>query len=233
MVRKPETINLFCSFCNVQVEAQVLARHAVAKLAPRESPIDPVDSLHHVSEYTFAACNRCEGPCVTQQEFNEIPGEFSVPETDPIQVYPQKHNIPLDLVPKKASRAYLEALRGYHCQLYEPCVIMCRKCIEAVCVELGESKKSLAQRLGHLQVKGVIDRNILQWANGIRIVGNDAAHDLDMQITKNDAKDTLDFTEAVLLYVFVLQSRYSEFQKRREETKKTDDDAAGEMLADR
>ena len=86
---------------------------------------------------------------------------------------------------------------------------MCRKCVEAVCNEHGESKKSLAQRLRRLQDNGILDQAILQWANGIRMVGNDAAHDLKIQITKTDAKDTLDFTEAVLLYVFVLQSRFA------------------------
>ena len=64
---------------------------------------------------------------------------------------------------------------------------------------------------------------ILQWANGVRIVGNDAAHDLKMEITKTDAKDTLDFTEAVLLYVFVLQSRFSEFQNAGKKQKRVVD----------
>ena len=53
------------------------------------------------------------------------------------------------------------------------------------------------------------------------MVGNDAAHDLETRITTTDAKDTLDFMEAVLLYVFVLQSRFSEFQERRKEARKS------------
>ena len=76
-------------------------------------------------------------------------------------------------------------------------------------------------RLKRLQDNRIIDQTILQWADGVRIVGNDAAHDLKMEITKTDAKDTLDFTEAVLLYVFVLQSRFSEFQERRKKAKES------------
>ena len=211
-----ETIDLFCFSCNVQVEAKVLARH---ELFSGGDPVDPLDSLHHVTQFTFAACKRCKDPFIAQQEFNEIPGEFSVPESDPVQVYPHKHNIPLGSVPKTARQAYLEALHAYRCQLFESCVIMCRKCVEAVCSEHGESKKPLAQRLKRLQDNGIIDQTILQWANEVRMLGNDAAHDLKMQITKTDAKDTLDFTEAVLLYVFVLQIRFSEFQKRRKEAR--------------
>ena len=213
-----ETIDLFCFSCNVQVEAQVLARHA---LVSGGDPVDPMDSLHHVTKFTFAACKRCKDPFVAQQEFSEVPGEFSVPTDDAIQVYPQKHNIPLGSVPTTARRTYLEALHAYRCQLFESCVIMCRKCVEAVCSEYGESKKPLAQRLKRLQDNRIIDQTILQWADGVRIVGNDAAHDLKMEITKTDAKDTLDFTEAVLLYVFVLQSRFSEFQERRKKAKES------------
>ena len=76
-------------------------------------------------------------------------------------------------------------------------------------------------RLKRVQDNRIIDQTILQWADGVRIVGNDAAHDLKMEITKTDAKDTLDFTEAVLLYVFVLQSRFSEFQERRKKAKES------------
>ena len=212
------TIDLFCSSCNVQVEAQVLARHAIDSGG---DPADPVDTLHDITQFVFAACKRCKGPFVTRQNFSEVPGEFSLPSDDAIQVYPQKHDIPLDSVPKTARKTYLEAQRAYCCQLFESCVIMCRKCVEAVCNEYGESEKPLAQCLRRLQSHGIIDQNIFQWANGVRMVGNDAAHDLKMQITKTDAKDALDFTEAVLLYVFVFQRRFSEFQKRREEAKES------------
>jgi len=209
------TIDLFCPSCNVQVETRVLKQHSLSELAPGGNPAEPVDSLHHVTVFTFAASKRCGQPFLAQQRFSEVPGEFSLPQDDVTQVYPQERRIPLESVPGSAARPYLTALQSYRVRLYEPCVIMCRKCVEAVCSERGASKGSLAQRLRRLQQEGVIDQRLFEWADGLRMVGNDAAHDLDAGITKADARDSLEFAEAILLYVFALQDRFSAFQRRR------------------
>ena len=210
-----ETISLFCVPCNAQIEAQVIAQHTYTELAPGGDPAYPVDSLHYVTVFTFAACKRCGQPFLTEQCFNEIPGDFSLPQDDAIQIYPQQRNIPLESIPGTVSRPYLAALTALRVQLYEPCVIMCRKCVEALCSERGASKGNLSQRLVRIQQDGKIDKILLTWADGLRMIGNDAAHDLNADITIADAKDAIEFVEAILLYVFVLQERFSEFQNRR------------------
>ena len=47
------------------------------------------------------------------------------------------------------------------------------------------------------------------------LIGNEAAHDPDTKVTKRDARDVLDFTEAILIYVFSLTSRFEAFRARR------------------
>ncbi|HAA85638.1 MAG TPA: hypothetical protein DCE14_04705 [Kosmotogaceae bacterium] len=60
-----------------------------------------------------------------------------------------------------------------------------------------------------------IDNRLAEWADGVRAVGNEAAHDTETELTKDDAKDALDFTEAIIMYVFSLNTRFESFKSRR------------------
>ncbi len=69
---------------------------------------------------------------------------------------------------------------------------------------------------GHdLQRTGQIDQKLMTWADELRLIGNDAAHDLDIVIEKVDAQDALDFVEAILMYAFSLTRKFEEFKNRR------------------
>ena len=92
---------------------------------------------------------------------------------------------------------------------------MCRKTVEALCHENGVTKGNLKKRIDQLRLSGHIDLKLHTWATSLRLVGNDAAHDLDIDITKEDASDSLEFLDALLLYSYVLDQKYNEFQARR------------------
>jgi len=79
---------------------------------------------------------------------------------------------------------------------------MCRKCLEAICYELGQKNGTLKAKLETLQKEQAIDVKLVKWANGLRLIGNDAAHDLEVQIDQDDAYDSLQFVEACFVCVF-------------------------------
>ena len=94
---------------------------------------------------------------------------------------------------------------------------MCRKCLEALCLELnGNSGRNLKQKLRLLHENGQIDRKLYSWAEQLRDIGNDAAHDFKAPIKKDDAKDAFEFLEAILMYTFLLNWRFEDFKARRE-----------------
>jgi uncharacterized protein DUF4145 len=208
------TIDLFCESCNVQTAARVVATHVKSTI--RDSALgDPADAHYDVVEYAIAVCGRCESVFLVESTFYEIPGEMiSAPQGERI-LYPISRQITMDNVPAAAARAYLSAARSFTVGLYEPCVIMCRKCLEAVCQELGATRGNFKQRLVALQDQGQIDQKLLTWADELRLVGNDAAHDLEVVIEQLDAQDALDFVEAILMYTFSLNRRFEEFKARR------------------
>jgi hypothetical protein len=175
---------------------------------------DPCDTPYNVTEYAIALCCKCNTVFLVESDFYEIPGEVCAPQ-DVSVLYPNDRNISTEGIPETVLRAYDAAIRSYRAGLYEPCVIMCRKCIEALCHEFGAVKGNLKERIERLQKNGQIDDRLLTWADELRIIGNDAAHDLDINIVQVDAQNALEFVEAILMYVFSLTRKFEEFKKRR------------------
>ena len=99
--------------------------------------------------------------------------------------------------------------------LYEQCVIMCRKCLEITCKSFGIGERNIYGSLQKLHKEGHIDSRLLGLAHEIRLIGNEAAHGSDDNITKEDARDVLDFTEAILIYLYSLGKKLKLLKGRR------------------
>ena len=62
---------------------------------------------------------------------------------------------------------------------------------------------------------GLIDERLLEWSDALRIVGNEAAHRVGVSIAQPDARDTTEFTNAILDYMFLYRNNFRHFKKRR------------------
>lgn len=211
--KNSETLALYCPTCNVQVDTDVVGGYSAPM--PREYVIDD-EAQVNVIVYRLSRCNRCYSPFLTRQQYLDVGGEFSVPQEEPATLYPVlRTTLAVENLPMSVQRTYLAAVATHRSGLYEPCAIMCRKCVEAVCRDLQARGGSLLEKLQDLQQGNVIDQRLLLWADELRLIGNEAAHDFDTVIGKEDAGDALDFLEGLLQYIFVLSRRFNEFQKRR------------------
>ena len=209
------TIDVVCQSCNIQVSATVVATHEKSIRTYRNS--DPEDDFYDVTEYALVVCGRCESVSLVESEYLVVE-EVSAPQGERI-LYPTNQRISTDELPASIGPPYLDAARSFQVGLYEPCVIMCRKCLEALCRELnGDLKRNLKQSLALLHKSGQIDQKLLAWADELRLIGNDAAHDLDVRIQQSDARDAFEFLEAILMYTFLLNRRFEDFKARRTET---------------
>jgi hypothetical protein len=149
-----------------------------------------------------------------KQSRYSVVGEFETVTTK-IVLHPATSRLPADGIPEPVSRAYQQALRCFSASSYEASALMCRRSLEALCKSFTASGKSLQAKLDALHATEVIDKRLTQWAHGVRVTGNEAAHDTDTELSKDDARDALDFTEALLMYVFVLNARFAAFSARR------------------
>jgi hypothetical protein len=119
-------------------------------------------------------------------------------------------------IPEIAKLALVEAKLCFKARAYNACAVMCGRTIEGVCKHHNSSIKTLASGLKKLNENGVIDNRIYQWGEALRKHRNLGAHATTEQISKEDAKDLLDFSIAICDYVFVLNEKFKRFQERQQ-----------------
>jgi Domain of unknown function (DUF4145) len=135
----------------------------------------------------------------------------------PKTVYPiEAACINLDL-PDHLRDIYREATTCYKSGALNASAIMCRKAIEGMCVIHEIKAPNLAVALKQARDLGVIDGRLFDWADELRLSGNEAAHEVQALTSGEDARDLLEFTQAILEYVFVFRDRFELFKKRRSE----------------
>lgn len=217
--------DVFCPECNILVEAKVVADGHGGFRSNALNPIDELDTEYHGDRYFVCLCRRCNQPFLVRQSLYGIPGEFET-ITEEVVLYPSESKLLAEELPGSVKTAYDQAARSLNASLFEPCVLMSRKCLEAVCKILDANGQNLNARLCKLHEAGHIDSRLLKWAHQVRLIGNEAAHDIEVPITKEDARDVFDLTEAILIYVFSLTRRFESLQRRRAKEDKTQQSAA-------
>ena len=209
-----ESFDLFCPTCNIQTEAKVIAHGQGVYQSSAPGSIEEVDAEFRSEILYIALCRRCNSPFLVKQSIFRVPAEFETVSSQEV-LYPLSTRLPLDGVPEPVMRAYEQAIRCFTASSFDACALMCRRCLEALCKAHGISTGSLQSKLEELANQHIIDTRLVEWAHGIRIVGNEAAHDTDAELNKDDARDSLDFTEAILMYIFALSNRFVAFSARR------------------
>ena len=174
------------------------------------------DELGYLERF-LATCNNCLSPFLLERtgEIYDIDeydneratwGEFQM-------LYPAPAKLGAS-VPKSIAEAHAEAEICFSARAYTACAIMCRRALEGICVHHG-LKKNLKANLDELKKQGVIENRLFEWADSLRIAGNDAAHKVDVTFTREDARDVLEFTRALNEYIFTFADAFEQFNKRR------------------
>jgi len=185
---------LECKRCEALVNAE-----PIAKYVDNDSP----EAL--ATTYSLLRCPKCRGPFLTDED--EVWGLTCLYPQPDMRVNPD--------LPAPLKAAYEEAAACFKSKAYTATAIMCRKTLEGICVEHGATGRTLVASLKELKDKGVIENRLYEWADALRISGNEAAHDVNVTISAADAKDIVEFTNALLEYVFTFRDKFEAFKKRR------------------
>jgi Domain of unknown function (DUF4145) len=164
--------------------------------------------------YTLLGCSQCGSPILVRQTNIGNMAEGDKWDT-PFLLFP-----PSDLrinpsAPRDIQAAFEEACTCYRVQAFTASAIMCRKTLEGICAVHGVNERNLSASLKKLKDNGMIDERLFEWSDALRVVGNEAAHGVGLSIDQADAKDTLEFTNAILDYIFSYRDRFEQFKKRR------------------
>lgn len=109
-----------------------------------------------------------------------------------------------------------EARKCFDAGAFLATAVMVRLAIEGFCADQGVNQKTLHHALQELVQRNAIDVRMLEWADGLRILGNIGAHFTDQSVTRQDASDALDLTEAMLDHVYVFSVKFEQFKARRD-----------------
>ena len=94
---------------------------------------------------------------------------------------------------------------------------MVRRTIEGVCAENGIKERTLVKSLERMKESQLIDKRLLEWAQELRVLGNEGAHFTGNRVSRIDAEDALALAEAILDYLYVFNAQFNAFKERRAE----------------
>jgi hypothetical protein len=132
---------------------------------------------------------------------------------EPAIVYPAPRRLSY-IVPEPLRREWEEARTCFDAKAFTACVVMVRRTLEGTCQDQGIRERTLLRSLEELRKRDLIDDTLAQWANAMRIVGNEGAHYTGRAVAREDAEDALSFAEALLDHLYVLRKRFDQFQAR-------------------
>ena len=180
--------------------------------------VDATELKHHYIHYdtaptlrvTFAHCPKCQRAFLGQS-MEDFDGYEQAQQIFP----PLESRLPAG-IPTNIGAAYTEAHKCLRAGAYTAAAVMCRKTLEGVCAEHGFRERSLASSLRAMKEAGAIEARLFEWADALRISGNEAAHGVELTTTAEDASDILDFTNALIEYIFTFRDRFEQFKARRD-----------------
>ena len=195
-----------CPHCETKVDGIVKGEHEYCES----------DTFH--SRAVLLACPVCHNPLVGVQDL--IP---TGPQTEEWygekRVWPQAESLLDSTIPDSVRHSLEEAHLCFKIRAYRACAVMCGRSLEGLCHHFKTHNQMLAPCLKELRDSGVIDARLFQWGEPLRIHRNLGAHATDAKISRQDAKDLLDFANAICEFVFVLSDRYDKFMQRSSATK--------------
>ena len=112
-----------------------------------------------------------------------------------------------DATPDRVGKFFVEAKENYSRGNYETCGALCRKVIDLATKQMAIAEDisawKLQKRMEQLKAKGAITQEMFDWADIVRLDGNEQTHSED-EFDSHSAKAVMDFTETFLLYAFTL-----------------------------
>jgi hypothetical protein len=166
------------------------------------------DQAQPQGKWTLAKCPKCSLPLLTVQ----LP---EVPEDETSRVFPARDRALGTGVPQTIRTAFGEARACLRAKAYMACAMMCYKCLEEICAERAVAEHSLSASLAKLKENGIIEDRLQVWAEALRGLGKGAAYGGNLTITARDARDLIEFTEALTEYLFTYRDKFDRFIDRR------------------
>lgn len=159
-------------------------------------------------------CPGCGGPIVSSHFAQDYDG-VNWDESTPVRAWPDPTRQLAFDAPSTAIRDFEEAQRCMSVGAHTAAAMLVRRVLEGIAMHQQANGRTLAAKIEDLKQREIIDARFAEWADSLRVVGNDAAHDMANVVTREDAADVLLFAEALADYLYTFRRRYEQFIDRR------------------
>lgn len=176
-----------------------------------------IEHTHLPTKYVLLECGVCHNALLGISELIQT-GEDDWEWNSASRLWPSPETEIDWGIPEIARNPLIEAKICFKAKAFSACAVMCGRSIEGVCKHHDSNIQTLAGGLKKLREDGIIDDRIYGWGEALRENRNLGAHATTEKVSKDDARDLLDFSVAICEYVFVLNSKWERFQKRRAKT---------------
>lgn len=156
-----------------------------------------IKNNHHTTHVAgmIAVCPSCQGPTFFTPKNEQIPSKASGELVK---------NAPADL-----TKLYEEARRCTSANCHTAAVLICRKLLMNIAVQLGASEGlKFIEYVNFLGDNGHITVKSKPWVDHIRKKGNEATHEIT-PIGESDAADLVKFIEMILRTIYEYPARIS------------------------
>ncbi|MGW4141907.1 DUF4145 domain-containing protein [Streptomyces mirabilis] len=199
-----------CPSCQQRVTATVQAYNEF-------SP----DNQFEFKRYLLAECRLCYQPLLLE----ELQDSESW-RRDIVCVWPTPPRALAETIPEVLRREHFEARTCFKSKAYTATVVMVRRTLEGVCTQHGINKKPLYKAFEEMNSIGLIEGRLLEWAQELRVLGNEGAHFTGKPVTRQDASDAIALAEALLDYLYVFNEQFLKFKERRKKAAEMAEKAA-------
>ncbi len=195
-----------CPYCESKVDGEVKGEHQ--SYDPSEDPF-PFKAV-------LVRCPACDNALLGGTELIQTgPTHY---QWSPLNRLWPKQESHIDWeIPDIVRMSQIEARKCYKARAFSASVVMSGRTLEGLCKHHSTKSTTLAKGLAELKDKGIIDDRLFEWGEELRKHRNIGAHASDVNISKEDAGDLLDFADAICEYVFVLNAKFNRFMARQAE----------------
>lgn len=172
----------------------------------QQGTFDPFPGVHDLLNHQGGAVlgqRRCPSPSCYAHVFFIQDGANLVVSYPPETIDFDTTNLPAGVV-----EAMEEAVKCHSSQCFKASAIMVRKTLEMLCGDQQATGSNLKERIKDLGTKVVLPQALLDGLDGLRLLGNDAAH-IESQVYDDVGKDEVEVGIEVAKEVLKAVYQYS------------------------
>jgi len=184
-----KSVSCTCGWCNNKVGLDIIRQIYHTVRVNKGSTTYPVYSDENYIDYYYGLCPVCTKPLIY---------DFQTKGTFP----PNSEFSMIEFLPDNLNALYEETRNAFSVSAFSACLLLCRKIIMHIAVDLGaKENKNFVDYINFFVEENYINKKTRDWVDKIRSYGNDQNHQIIIGV-KDNAENIIKFTEMLMRIIY-------------------------------